>query len=69
INFMYCSWKELDIWPTKELVNAYMPSDFKRLYASTQVIVDGVEVPIKKPGKPTSQQVTYSSYKNRNTLK
>lgn len=69
INFMYCSWKELHIWPSKELVNTYMPSDFKRLYASTRVIVDGVEVPIKKTGKPTAQQVTYSSYKNRNTLK
>ena len=44
---MYCFWKELDIWPIKELVNAYMPSDFKRLYASNRVIVDGVEVQIK----------------------
>ena len=69
INFMFCSWKELNIWPSKELVDVHMPSDFKRLYASTQVIVDGVEVPIKKPGKPTAQQVTYSTYKNRNTLK
>ena len=69
INFMYCSWKELDIWPSRELVDENMPSDFKRLYPSTRVIIDGVEFPIKKPGKPTAQQVTYSTYKNRNTLK
>ena len=61
INFMYCSWKELDIWPNRELVDENMPSDFKRLYPSTRVIIDGVEFPIKKPGKPTAQQVTYST--------
>ena len=66
---MFCSWKELNIWPSKELVNVHMPSDFKHLYASTRVIVDGVQVDIKKPGKPTAKQVTYSTYKNRNTLK
>ena len=66
---MYCSWKELDIRSTKELVDTYMPSGFKRQYATTRVIVDGMEVPIKKPGKPIAQQVTYSTYKNRNTLK
>ena len=69
INFMYCSWKELDIWPSRELVDENMPSDFKRLYLSTSVIIDGMEIPIKKPGKPTAKQVTYSTYKNRNALK
>ena len=47
---MYCSWKELDIRPSRELVDENMPSDFKRLYPSTRVIIesDGMEVPIKK---------------------
>ncbi len=31
--------------------------------------MDGFEFPIKKPGAPTAQQVTFSSYKNRNTAK
>ena len=69
VNFMYCSWIKLDIWPSRELVDSYIPADFTRLYPSTRVVVDGMEVPIKKPGKPTAQQVTYSTYKNRNTLK
>jgi hypothetical protein len=46
-----------------------MPRDFGRLYPKTGIIVDGVEIPVKKPNKPTAQQVTFSSYKNRNTLK
>ena len=33
------------------------------------VIVNGVEVPIKKSWKLTAQQGTYSTYTNRNTLK
>ena len=48
INFMYCSWKELDIWPSRELVDENMHSDLKRLYPNTRVIIDGVEFPIKK---------------------
>jgi len=69
INFMYVTWSRLDIWPSKELVNFFMPSDFKRSFPKTRLIVDGVEIPIKKPSKPVAQQVTFSSYKNRNTLK
>lgn len=46
-----------------------MPSDFKRKFLSTRVIIDGMETPVKKPGKPTAQQATFSAYKNRNTLK
>ena len=69
INFMYRQWKRLDTWPSRELVSFYMPEDFRKKFPTTRAIIDGVEVPIKKPGKPTAQQVTYSTYKNRNTLK
>ena len=33
------------------------------------MIIDVVEIPIKKSTKPLPQQITFSSYKNRNTLK
>ena len=69
INFMYRQWKRLSIWPSRELVSYYMPEDFHKKFPTTRSIIDGVEVPIEKPGKPTAQQVTYSTYKNRNTLK
>ena len=69
INFMYRQWKRINIWPTRELVSFFMPKDFKNQFPSTRVTIDGMEIPIKKPGKPSAQQVTYSSYKNRNTLK
>ena len=69
INFMYVTWSKLNIWPCKELVQFYMPHGFRRLYPTTRLIVDGVEISIKKPVKPSAQQATFSSYKNRNTLK
>ena len=69
INFMYHQWKEIDIWPSKELVHRYMPYDFGKKFPMTRIILDGTEFPIKKPKKPLLQQVTFSTYKNRNTLK
>ena len=69
INFMSIQWSNMNMWPTRDIVHFYMPEEFKENYPHTRVIIDGIEAPIKKPGKPVAQQVTYSSYKNRNTLK
>jgi hypothetical protein len=33
------------------------------------LIVDGAEMPIKKPAAPLAQQITFSTYKNRNSAK
>lgn len=46
-----------------------MPLDFYDKYPMTRVIQDATECPIKKPGLPQSQQITFSSYINRNTIK
>lgn len=46
-----------------------MPSDFKLKFPNTRIIIDGTEYPIKKPQAPRAQQSTYSTYKNRNTIK
>jgi len=69
INFMYVTWSTVNIWPCRELIRMYMPLDFKSKFPKTRVILDGVEFPIQKPKKPLAQQATFSSYKNRNTLK
>lgn len=69
IRFMSLQWREIDIWPDKELIQFYAPCDFKKKFPSTRLVIDGVEIPIKKPSKPVSQQATFSTYKNRNTAK
>ena len=69
INFMYIRWRQINIFPSRELVKFYMPESFRQDFANTRLIIDGMEVPIQKPSKPAAQQITYSTYKNRNTLK
>ena len=69
IRFMSLQWRELDTWCDRDLVRFYMPSGFKAEFSSTRVIIDGTECPVKKPKLPNAQQSTFSTYKNRNTVK
>ncbi|KAL5007833.1 hypothetical protein ScPMuIL_013216 [Solemya velum] len=69
VNFMYYQWKEIDFWPSRDLVKFYSPSDFFSKFPTTRVIIDGTECPVMKPKPPVAQQATYSTYKNRNTIK
>jgi hypothetical protein len=69
INFMYAEWGELNWWPSRDLVRYFTPTDFKLKFPTTRVIIDGTECPIMKPKQPILQQATFSTYKNRNTVK
>lgn len=69
VNFVYELWSKVNIWPSRCLVDYYMPEIFKQYHPATRVIVDGTEVPITKPTNPTAQQATFSSYKHHNTIK
>ena len=69
INFMYFQLKELNIWPEREVIDDTMPEDFKRKFPATRVILDATEVPMQKPSNVIAQCATFSTYKNRNTLK
>ena len=69
ILFMHRQWQELNIWPSRSLVRYFNPSDFRAKFPTTRVIIDGTECPIKKPKAPRAQQSTFSTYKNRNTVK
>ncbi len=69
INFMALQWSEIDWWPSRDVVGYYMPTDFQLKFPTTRVIIDGTECPIQKPQLPILQQSSFSSYKNRNTVK
>ena len=69
VNFMAVSWDEIDWWPFRDTVRFYSPTDFCAKFPTTRVIVDGTECPIQKPKQPIAQQATFSTYKNRNTVK
>ena len=68
INFMYTQFKKLNIWPSKSVVVATMPEEFKKLYPSTRVIIDSTEIPIERPSCINARKQTFYSYKNKNTI-
>ncbi|CAC5392327.1 unnamed protein product [Mytilus coruscus] len=69
INFMYFQLKEINIWPSRDIVTDYMPDDFKYKFATTRVILDATETLIQKPSHVDAQSVTWFSYKHKNTIK
>ena len=69
VRFMSLQWREYSVWPSRDLVRFFMPFSFKQQFPTTRVIIDGTECPVKKQKFPTSQQSTFSTYKNRNTAK
>jgi hypothetical protein len=56
---MYLKLGQIDILPSRRVIDATMPEDFKEKYAFTRVIIDCTEVRCQMP----------SSYKNHATLK
>ena len=50
-------------------MHLFVPKDFKDKFPKTRVIVDGTECPIMKSKQPVAQKDTFSTYKNRNTMK
>lgn len=69
INFLYLKFKEIPMWPPRDLVRANMPKQFKEKYPTTRVIIDATEIFITQPRLPELQQMTFSNYKNHNTFK
>ena len=69
INFMFFQLGELDFWPGREIIEQHMPQNCKAQFPKTRVILDATETPINKPSLVDDQSVTFSTYKNRNTLK
>ncbi len=69
LNFMYYQLKELNLWLPRDVVDQYMPEDFKMKFPGTRVIIDGTEIGIEQPGSTKAQAAMWSSYKNKNTLK
>jgi hypothetical protein len=69
INFIYSKFKDISLWPCKQQVDDYMPQLFKEFYPTTRCIIDATELLIQTPSNPQAQQLTFSSYKNHNTLK
>ena len=46
-----------------------MPTCFRSTYPTTKCIIDATEIFIEMPANPSAQQLTFSNYRNHNTLK
>ena len=66
---IYNKVSNINIWPTKEQNKYYMPYLFQLNFPNCRIIVDSTEFEIQKPSDPKIQQLTFSNYKNRNTIK
>ena len=69
VNLIFHNLKALERYPHWHIVKKYMPEVFKRDYLNTRLIIDATEFPIERPSSLLSQSCTFSSYKNRNTIK
>ena len=69
LDFMFHKFKEIPIWPHRQVVDYFMPDCFRSLYPQTRCVIDATELFIEMPSNPTAQQLTFSNYKNHNTLK
>ena len=69
VNFMAKQWREVNMFPDRDIVRFFSPLGFKAKFPSTRTIIDGTECPVMKPKSPIAQQATFSTYKNRNTIK
>ncbi|CAH3171376.1 unnamed protein product, partial [Porites lobata] len=69
INFLYFKLGNINIWPSREIVNETMPEDFKAKYPTTRVIIDCTEVRCEMPSSLLLNSELFSSYKHHTTLK
>lgn len=68
-NAMYHRFKEIDIWSSREQALANLPEKVKEFCPTLRCIIDATEIYIEQPKNPEAQQLTFSTYKNHNTLK
>ena len=66
---MHLKLGQINIWPSRKLVDETMPQDFKTKYPSTRVIIDCTELRCKMPSSLLLNSELFSSYKNNPTVK
>lgn len=69
VNAMYHRLKKVDIWSTREQALTNFPEKVREFCPTLRCIIDATEIYIEQPKNPEAQQLTFSTYKNHNTLK
>lgn len=61
--------KQLILWPPPESIRRNLPICFRARYNKVESIIDCLEIEIERPGNAVRQALTWSQYKQCNTLK
>ena len=69
INFMYLKLGQVNIWPSRDVIDKTMPEDFKLKYSSTRAIIDCTEIRCQMPSSLHLNGELFSNYKHHTTLK
>ena len=69
INFIYFKFGQINVWPSREIIDATMPESLKSKYKTTRVIIDCTEVRCQMPSSLQLNGELFRSYKNYTTLK
>lgn len=49
---LYFSFHEINLWPSRQQINDFMPQAFKDIYPTTWCITDATEIYIQIPSTP-----------------
>lgn len=69
INFLYLKLGTINIWPSKEQIQKYMPESMSQKYPHVKCIIDCVEFKIAVPNSLFLHKMMYSDYKSHTTVK
>ena len=69
INFMFLKLGQINIWPSRNVIDKTMPEDFKKKYSTTRVIIDCTEIRCQMPSSLHLNSELFSNYKHHTTLK
>ena len=69
IPFLAAELKMLFPFPSRKMIDSWMPQTFRDRYPNTRIIIDCYEVQCQRPSGLMNQSVTFSDYKSRNTFK
>ena len=69
ISFMNLRLGQLNIWPTRQVINETTLEDFKQKHSSTRVVIYYTEVRCQMPSSLHLNGEFFSNYKNHTTLK
>ncbi|XP_069137812.1 uncharacterized protein [Argopecten irradians] len=68
-NYLYCILGCIPIWPTRAIVQNFLPDCFKQTFPDTKVILDCTEIRVQTPSAKVLNSQTYSNYKSHTTFK